>query len=87
MTASAQATPRGASDSDQDSDIRANVGTEPHLLLSIVEAARCLGISRTHLYEIISRGEITSVRLGRRRMFRRRDLETFVAELGEVSLS
>jgi excisionase family DNA binding protein len=41
----------------------------PHderLVVSVPEAARLLGISRTHAYELIARGELPSIRLGRR---------------------
>ncbi|HVV37560.1 MAG TPA: helix-turn-helix domain-containing protein [Acidimicrobiales bacterium] len=42
---------------------------EPHapepLLLTIVEAARLLSVGRTTVYELIDRGEIRAVRIGR----------------------
>jgi len=53
----------------------------PRLLLSIVEAAACLGISRAYFYEILGQHDLPTVRLGRRRMVRARDLESFVASL------
>jgi excisionase family DNA binding protein len=53
----------------------------PPLLLSIVEAAACLGISRAHFYEILGQHDLPTVKLGRRRMVRSRDLESFVASL------
>jgi excisionase family DNA binding protein len=36
------------------------------LVVSVPEAARLLDISRTHAYELIARGELPSIRLGRR---------------------
>lgn len=33
---------------------------------SVTEAAAMLGISRSHAYELVARGELPSVRLGRR---------------------
>jgi excisionase family DNA binding protein len=51
------------------------------LLLSIVRAAECLGISRAHFYEILDQYDLPTVRLGRRRMVRTKDLENFVASL------
>jgi excisionase family DNA binding protein len=36
------------------------------LVLSVPEAARLLGISRTHAYGLVARGELAHVRLGRR---------------------
>lgn len=51
------------------------------LLVTIEEAARLLGIGRTTMFELIGRGELKSVRLGRRRLIARRQLESFVEEL------
>ena len=39
---------------------------DERLVVSVPEAARLLGISRTHAYELIARGELPSIRLGRR---------------------
>ena len=36
------------------------------LTLTVEEAARSLGISRAHAYELAARGEIPTLRLGRR---------------------
>lgn len=36
------------------------------LVVTVPEAARLLGISRTHAYELVARGELAHVRLGRR---------------------
>jgi excisionase family DNA binding protein len=41
-----------------------NVGTR--LTLTVEEAARLLGVSRAHAYELAARGEIPILRLGRR---------------------
>ena len=42
-------------------------GTNPKaLVLTVPEAARLLGISRTHAYELVARGDLAHVRLGRR---------------------
>ena len=40
----------------------------PPELLSIEEAARHLGIGRTAAYGLLSRGELRSIKLGRRRL-------------------
>lgn len=48
-------------------------------LLAPVEAARMLGMSRTHLYKVLDRGEIPSHRNGRDRKIRFRDLKAFKA--------
>jgi len=44
------------------------------LALSVVDAARMLGISRTLAYEAVARGELPSVRVGRRIVVPRRAL-------------
>lgn len=36
------------------------------LTVSVVDASRMLGISRSHAYELVARGELPSVKLGRR---------------------
>ena len=44
-------------------------GTEPgeeRLVWTVEEAAGMLGISRAHAYELVARGELPHVRLGRR---------------------
>lgn len=40
---------------------------EEKLLLDVVEAARKLGIGRTLMYELLGSGQVSSVRVGRRR--------------------
>jgi excisionase family DNA binding protein len=52
-----------------DSDLRFNVRVIPaeeRLTLSVEEAAALLGISRAFAYEAVNRGEIPSIRIGRR---------------------
>ena len=46
-----------------------------NLTLSVVEAARLLGISRNRCYEAIRTGEIPSLRIGKRVLVPRRALE------------
>ncbi len=48
---------------------------EPSLLVSITEASRLLGISRSALYQLMSRGEIEPIRIGCRRLIPRKSLE------------
>lgn len=43
-----------------------DVTSERPLALSVAEAAKLLRVSRTHVYELIRRDELPSVRLGRR---------------------
>jgi excisionase family DNA binding protein len=49
-------------------------------LLTVVEAARVLGISRSKLYELLADGEIPSVRIGRSRRITMSALEEFIAD-------
>ena len=37
------------------------------LLVSVEEAARRIAVGRSHLYELLGRGEIESIRIGRSR--------------------
>jgi excisionase family DNA binding protein len=48
------------------------------LVLSVTEAADMLGISRGLAYELVARGELPSLRLGRRIVVPRRALETLL---------
>jgi len=51
------------------------------LLLRVSEAAMCLGISRSKLYELMAAGAIESVSLGRSRRIPFECLEAYVAML------
>lgn len=53
----------------------------PVLLLRVEDAARCLGIARTLMYELVSRGEVESVRVGRLRRIPVDCLRDYVDEL------
>ncbi len=48
------------------------------LLLDVVEVAGVLGCGRTHVYELISRGELRPVKLGRLTRFTPATVEEFV---------
>ena len=48
-------------------------------LLTILEAAKELRVSKTFLLRLIHNGSLKHVKLGRRILIRRNDLETFVA--------
>jgi excisionase family DNA binding protein len=48
------------------------------LVLSVTEAAGLLGISRGLAYELVARGELPSLRLGRRIVVPRRALESLL---------
>ncbi|MBS3940269.1 MAG: helix-turn-helix domain-containing protein [Actinobacteria bacterium] len=47
-------------------------------LLTIVDAARHLGISRSKIYELLAEGELSSVRIGRTRRIALAALEEFI---------
>ena len=51
---------------------------EMTLTLTVPQAAALLGISRALAYELIARGELPSLRLGRRVVVPRRALQRFV---------
>lgn len=53
------------------------ISVESGLLLRVEAAAILLGIGRTKMYELIQRGEIPVVRIGRRTLLHRSDLEAF----------
>lgn len=51
------------------------------LLLTVEEAGAAIGVGRSLMYELISRGDISTVRIGRLRRVRPEDLENYVAAL------
>ena len=56
---------------------------EDCLTLTVDDAARLLGISRSLAYELVALGEIPSIRLGRRVLVPRRGLYRLVEEPAE----
>jgi excisionase family DNA binding protein len=50
-------------------------------LLTVEEAAERLGVGRTYMFQLISRGLVPSVRVGRLRRVRPEDLEAYVGSL------
>jgi excisionase family DNA binding protein len=51
------------------------------ILLGVEPAAAALGICRSQLYELIGDGSIRSVKIGKRRLIERAELDRFVAKL------
>ncbi len=51
------------------------------LLISVDDAAKLLGIGRTHCFRLVLDGQILSVRLGRRRLVVRAALDDFITSL------
>lgn len=54
------------------------------LLLTVDEAADCLGIGRTFMFDLIMSGVVPSVRIGKLRRVRPQELERYVAALSRV---
>ena len=50
------------------------------LLMTVEEAAQCLSIGRSQCYQLVMRGEIASIKLGRSRRILVTALEQFVQE-------
>lgn len=53
------------------------------LLLTVPEAALRLNVSRTALYEMVLRGEVRSLKLGKSRRIPVAELERFVREISD----
>src|SRR2546425_496752 len=51
----------------------------PHALLSVEEAAKALGVSRTTMYGLIRDCEIQTARVGRRRLVPAEEIATYIA--------
>ncbi len=54
------------------------------LLLTVTEAAALLGLGRTTLYELILRGDLMAVKIGRARRVPVASIQRFVASLSEA---
>jgi excisionase family DNA binding protein len=54
--------------------------SESRLVYTVAEAGELLGISRAFAYELVARGEIPVIRLGRRRLVPKVALLALVAE-------
>jgi excisionase family DNA binding protein len=55
----------------------------PQLAYSVPDAAAMIGISRRTCYELMTSGQLRSVKLGRRRLVRHSDLVAFVDALDD----
>jgi excisionase family DNA binding protein len=56
-------------------------GAGQRLLLTVEEAAACLCVGRTYMFDLIAKGIVPSVRLGKLRRIRPEDLERYVSSL------
>jgi len=73
--------PRGGFDARHASDPNATLPSRlssDRLTMTVTEAAAVLGISRALAYELVARGEIPAIRLGRRIVAPTKRLEEFV---------
>jgi excisionase family DNA binding protein len=57
---------------------RRNGADRTRLVLTVAEAAHVLGISRALAYELVARGELPALSLGRRKVIPRRALEALI---------
>jgi excisionase family DNA binding protein len=55
------------------------------LALSIPDAAKAVGISRSKLYELLDGKQLRSLKIGGRRLIMRRDLESFLEAAREAA--
>ena len=53
-------------------------------MLSVRETADRLGVSERFVYALLARGELQSLKIGRRRLIDSRDAERFIDEKREV---
>ncbi len=53
-------------------------------LLSVEQACGLLGIGRTYFYGLVTAKKVATVKLGRRTLVRREDLEAFIATLADT---
>ena len=53
--------------------------SQERLVWSVEEAGRRLGISRAHAYELVARGDLPHLRLGRHVVVPKRALDEFLA--------
>jgi excisionase family DNA binding protein len=58
---------------------------EDRLVYSVEEAAKLLGISRSFAYKAVHRGEVPSMRIGRRILVPKAALERYLSLAGEQS--
>jgi excisionase family DNA binding protein len=56
-------------------------GAGQRLLLTVEEAAACLCVGRTYKFDLVAKGVVPSVRLGKLRRIRPEDLERYVSSL------
>lgn len=56
-------------------------------LLSISDFCEATNLGRTHVYELLKRGEVRAIKIGRRTFIRREDTQAWIAGLVEYPVS
>ena len=54
------------------------IGSNVRGLYTVIEAARLLGVGRSTMYELVRRGDVSSLRLGRKVLITRSTLEALL---------
>lgn len=54
------------------------------ILCSVIEASKMLGVGRTKIYEMLSKGQILSMRIGSRRLVKMESIKALI-ELGDAA--
>ena len=54
------------------------IGSSGRGLYTVIEAARLLGVGRSTMYDLVRRGEVSSLRLGRKVLITRPTLEALL---------
>ena len=60
-------------------EVQGTQADEARLVWTVEEAGRMLGISRAHAYELVARGELPHLRLGRRVVVPKHAIELLLA--------
>jgi excisionase family DNA binding protein len=71
----------GPSASPAVNDLHQQAKRSPRLLLTVEEAAECIGICRSNMFKLIRQGEVESVQIGRLRRVTPAALEDYVRRL------
>jgi len=69
------------------SEMRSPIGISEKILLSAEEAALLLSVHRSTIYDLLGRGDLASVRIGRRRLIPRSALTEFIAQHRRTGLA
>ena len=66
-------------------EVQGTQADEGRLVWTVEEAGRMLGISRAHAYELVARGELPHLRLGRRVVVPKQAIELLLARAASDS--